>query len=358
VLRVGPQSAGAVPGPVCYGNGGTEPTITDANVILGYMNPESIAGGTVAVDRAGALTAFERALCPRLGMSALEAAHGVHTVANAAMMRAIRAVTTERGRDPREYALVAFGGAGPIHAAGLAASLGMRRVHVPLHPGVFSALGLLLADVRYDYVRSIPGPLESLDLGELEATFEALAGRVVEAIGRERIAPESVLLERFLDLRYRGQTSELTLRLPGTVALPTGAGSGATGSDALDRERLAELFHREHEINFGYRSASEPIVVVNLRLKALAPSSSATFAEVASGFRRRAGPDPAEHRREAYFGAAHGTLETRILERAGLAGRQVEGPVIVEEPDTTVVIPPGWRAGLDDLASIVLERVD
>ena len=363
-LRVGPRSASAVPGPACYGSGGAEPTITDANVILGYMNPESIAGGTVPIDRPAALSAFERVLCPHLGMSAIEAAHGVHTVANAAMMRAIRAVTTERGHDPRDFALIAFGGAGPIHAAGLAANLGMRRVYVPLHPGLFSALGLLLADVRYDYVQSIPGPLEVLDVAQLEAKYEALAVRVRDEIEKESIAPDTVRLERFLDLRYRGQTSELTLKLGDFIGLPSGPTSGpSTGSQlaaVASVAALAEQFHAAHERAYGYNSPGEPVVVVNLRMKALAPSHSVSFAEVAQAFKdsAQAAPAPSEDRREAYFGAEWGALETRILARSGMIGHAIEGPAIVEEFDTTVVIPPGWSASLDDYASMVLDQLD
>ena len=341
-LRVGPTSAGAAPGPACYGNGGNEPTITDANVILGYMNPEAIAGGSVPIDWGAANEVFERVLCPRLGLGVLDAAHGVHTVANAAMMRAIRAVTTERGRDPRELSLVAFGGAGPIHAAGLAETLGMGRVYVPLHPGLFSALGLLLADVRYDYVQSIPGPLDALDLAELRAKYDTLAATVHEALRKEELDPAALRLERSLDLRYRGQTSALTL--------PLDDGAGA------DLAALAEQFHDEHERSFGYRTDGEPIMVVSLRLKALAPSHSISFAEVADAFRAAAATAANDGAtRNAYFGPDTGTLETRVLSRAGLLAGPVDGPLIVEEYDTTVVVPPGWRATLDDFASIVLE---
>lgn len=347
-LRVGPTSAGAAPGPACYGNGGTEPTVTDANVLLGYMNPTAIAGGTVAIDRPAALEAFERALCPRLRMSAVEAAYGVHAVANAAMMRAIRAVTTERGRDPRELALVAFGGAGPIHAVGLAEALGMKRVYVALHSGLFSALGLLLADVRYDYVQSIPGPLEALDVDLAQRKYGALVADVREALKREGLDQDGLRIERFLDLRYRGQSSELTLALP-----DGGSGLG----EALSVTELAERFHAEHERSFGYRCPDEPIAVVNLRLKTLAPSHSIGFAEVAEAFRRAARPSPAERRRSAHFGPKHGAQDTRILARADLMGGAADGPLIVEEFDTTVVVPPGWRAALDDFANIVLEPI-
>jgi len=305
------------------------------------MNPTAIAGGSVAIDRPAALDAFERALCPRLRMSALDAAYGVHAVANAAMMRAIRAVTTERGRDPRELALVAFGGAGPIHAVGLAEALGMRKVYVALHAGLFSALGLLMADVRYDYVQSIPGPLEDLDVELVRRKYGALLVDVRDALKREGLDQDGLRIERFLDLRYRGQSSELTLALADDAELSV--------------EGLAERFHAEHQRSFGYRCPDEPIAVVNLRLKTLAPSHSIGFAEVAAAFRRAERKPSAERRRSAYFGPKHGAQETRIVARADLLDGAIEGPLVVEEFDTTVVVPPGWSAALDDFASIVLE---
>ena len=342
-LRVGPRSAGAEPGPVCYGRGGTEPTITDANVLVGYMNPDAIAGGSVPIDRAAALAAFEQALCPRLGLEALQAAHGVHTVANAAMTRAIRAVTTERGRDPREYALVAFGGSGPVHAAGLADSLGMSQVYVPLYPGLFSALGLLLADLRYDRVQSIPGRLDALEASDLLATFDVIAEEMREQMRRENIDPGPVAFARYLDLRYLRQTSELT------IALPEGAAAGGMAN------AMAARFHDAHELAYGYCSRDEPVAVVNLRLKATAPARAIRFADAAAAFHREVWTGE-EATRSAYFGPKLGAMPSAILSRGSLADGPRAGPAVIEEFDTTVVVPPGWRARLDEFASIVLEK--
>lgn len=342
-LRVGPISAGAEPGPACYMRGGIRPTITDANVVLGYMNPSAIANGTVALDRDAAANAIERELGSRLGLSLQETAYGVYQVANAAMTRAIRAVTTERGRDPRDFALIAFGGAGPIHAADLAASLGMKRVYIPLFPGVFSALGLMMADLRYDYVQSIPGPLSSIDVAELETRYEALAARAREEAGKENIDAHGLTLQRFVDLRYQRQTSELTLAVP----------------DPLPRSSftatMSKLFHEEHERIYGYRRHEEPVAIVNLRLNALASTRSVTLAELAQDFRKSiARTEVAEETRPAYFGAKLGERRTRILPRAALLDGSLEGPAVLEEFDTTVVVPPGWSASLDDLGNIVL----
>jgi len=345
-LRVGPASAGAVPGPACYARGGAQPTITDANVVLGYMNPHAIAGGTVAIDRGLAARAIELELCPRLKLSVQEAAYGIYQVANAAMMRAIRAVTTERGRDPREYALIAFGGAGPIHAADLAAGLGMKRVCVPLFPGLFSALGLMMADLRYDYVQSIPGRFDAINAAELLDQYDVLIRRVRADAANEAIDPQTLKLERFLDLRYQRQMSEITLRLPDGLAA------------AALIPALTELFHQEHERTYGYRRQGEAITVVNLRLKALAPAASVNFTQLATGFLRSGGGSPqAEGMRTAYFGPAIGERATRILHRTGLIGKSLAGPLVIEEFDTTAVVPAGWAASLDQYGNIILDAL-
>lgn len=343
-LRVGPTSAGAVPGPVCYQRGGVNPTITDANVVLGYMNPHAIAGGTVAIHRAAAMHVIEHELCSRLNLSPLEAAYGVYRVANAAMTRAIRAVTTERGRDPREYVLIAFGGAGPIHAADLASELGMKQVYIPLFPGLFSALGLLMADVRYDYVQSIPGRLNETDIRQLLQKFESLAARAREEFSRENIDSRIVKMERYLDLRYQRQMSEITIKVP----------DGVVPSVLL--KTLSDSFHAEHERTYGYRREHEPIAVVNLRMKALAPANSISFAELAQAFVRSSDAnEPAAETRVAYYGPKVGECLTKIVPRESLLRGSLVGPLVIEEFDTTVVVPPQWSASLDKYGNIILE---
>jgi N-methylhydantoinase A len=260
------------------------------------------------------------------------------------MMRAIRAVTTERGRDPREYVLIAFGGAGPIHAADLAAELGMKQVYIPLFPGLFSALGLLMADVRYDYVQSIPGRLEALDMAELLQKFETLAARAREEFSREHIDPASVKMERYLDLRYQRQLSEITIKVP----------DGAAPSTL--RQTLTDSFHAEHERTYGYQREHEPVAMVNLRMKALAPANSISFAELAEAFVRAAGKnEPATEMRMAYYGPQAGESLTKIVPRESLLRGPLEGPLVIEEFDTTVVVPPQWTAALDKYGNIILE---
>jgi len=202
------------------------------------MNPHAIAGGTVPINRSAAIRAIEQELNPPLKLAVQEIAHGIYRVANAAMMRAIRAVTTERGRDPRQYVLVAFGGAGPIHAADLAADLGMKQVCVPPYPGLFSALGLIMADLRYDYVQSIPGRLDSVNVSEVLERFELLESRVRQEVSKEHIEWRQVKLERSIDLRYQRQMSEISIGIPDRLAPSTFMAT------------LAALFHEEHERSY------------------------------------------------------------------------------------------------------------
>ena len=325
-LRAGPRSAGADPGPVCYGRGGTQPTVTDANVVLGYMNPSAIADATLAIDRQAALAAITTTIALPLGLDPLQAAYGIVQVANATMMRALRAVSTERGRDPRQYALIPFGGAGPMHAATLAENLGIRTVHVPPYPGLFSALGLLLADYRHDYIRSIAETLSVLDGAAVAAGFAAMQEEALGDLAAEGIAPQAVRFQRQVDLKYGYQVSELTLPFE-----PDGKGSIV--------DYLKDSFNAGHLQAFGYERG-DAIELVSLRLRALAAADTLDLASISSagsGQRQPAAKAP----RQAYFGPRFGLRETPVVTRAEL-DRPREGPLVVEEPDTTVVVPPDW----------------
>jgi N-methylhydantoinase A len=343
LMRVGPQSAGAVPGPACYGRGGTQPTVTDANVVLGYMNPHRIAGGTVPIDAQAACSAIDAQLGRQLGVATAAAAFGVHRVVNATMARAIRSVTSERGRDPREYTMVAFGGAGPIHAAELAAGVGIGRVYVPLYPGLFSSLGLLFADLRYDGVKSVMARLDQLDGAALRSHCEALVEDLRERLTREAGAGE-IRFERVIDLRYLRQDSELSFRIPDDV----GAAELCTW---LDR-----AFHTEHQRNFGYRRDGDPILAVSVRVRAIAPARSVAVRDLAASFERAARTEPRTpaQSRQAYFGPEAGEMAAQVTTRARLLDGALAGPAIIEEFDTTIVIPPGWKAELDRFANVVL----
>jgi N-methylhydantoinase A len=339
VLRVGPESAGAVPGPACYALGGERPTVTDANVVLGYLNPGYLVGGELRLNAARAERSLRELAAP-LGLPLLEAADGIHRIANAAMQRAIRSVSIERGRDPRDFTLVAFGGSGPVHAAGLAEALDITRILIPPHPGLFSAIGLLSADVEQLHTRSFLRELGKADLAAAETIFREMEARVLGDLATEGFGADSVRLERFADLRYRKQISELLLPLP---AHPLGG---------ADRGPLAEAFHAEHETTYGYAMRDEHIEIVSLKVKARAARATAAPA----WNRMQAGAGPGGER-IAYFGRDRGAHPVRILGRGELAGREQSGPLVIEEYDSTTVVPPGWRARLGAQGSLHLERV-
>ncbi|QRV13406.1 hydantoinase/oxoprolinase family protein [Haloterrigena salifodinae] len=315
-LRVGPRSSGADPGPACYGKGGTEPTVTDANVVLGYIGPETALGGEMTLDVEAAREALER-LADEAGLeSALEAARGVYRVANATMTRTIRSVTVERGHDPREFALVAFGGAGPMHAAALADSLEVDRVVVPRPGGVLSAFGLLAADESYDAVRTVGVDLNAADPTDLEAVYDDLVADVLA----DASDPDAAQVERAADCRYAGQSFELTV----------------SADEEFDVEAVAERFHEAHERAYGY-ALDEAVEVVNLRATATVPGSEPTV--------RHEGPgDALVGTREAHFpGAGTEPRQATVYDRNRLvAGSTVSGPAILEQAESTTVVPPTW----------------
>ncbi len=339
-LQIGPESAGAHPGPVCYGQGGTIPTITDANVVLGYINPQHLVGGALKLHAEKARTAIQSAIAGPLGMSIEQAAHGAHEIAASNMIRAIKSVSTERGRDPRAFALFAFGGNGPLFACGMAASLGMSRVVVPPSAGLFSSFGLLYADVEHHYARTFRRLLRNADLREIELAWNGLADQAAAQLAAEGFHGDSAQLDRTASLHYAGQSYELSVPVP------------AGRIDAQMVAHIEEAFGREHEKTYGHRAgAEEPVELVAIQVvgKGLRAGSSVPL-QVRS---TRAEPVPPAPRR-AYFGPLHGWMETPILRRTDLAIRRV-GPAIVEEYDATCVIPPGAGASLDAGSNIVIE---
>jgi N-methylhydantoinase A len=339
-LRVGPRSAGAEPGPVCYGRGGVDPTVTDANVALGYINPKAIAGASIKIDRPAALAAIKRALADPLKLGVLDVAYGVTQVANSAMTRVLRAVSTERGRDPREFTMIAFGGAGPIHAAPLAENLSITKVIIPLYPGLFSALGLLLADHRHDYIASIVAPLTSVRPADLLHHYERLKDTARDAMAAEGLDPAALRFEQHLDLKYGYQMYEMTLPFPGDVP-----------PDELISS-LAQLFTNEHDHAYGYHR-DDPIELVSVRVRALSPAGSIRFADLSGGLVEGDYRSRATARREAFFGPTLGTIMTPVCRRFDLEGRR-RGPLIIEEPDTTIVVPPGWIVERDPFANVIM----
>lgn len=343
-LRVGPRSAGAEPGPVCYNRGGHEPTVTDANVVLGYMNPETIAGSALRIDYRAAFDAIKRQIAEPLQLEVMDAAFGITQIANSLMMRALRAVSTERGRDPRDFTLVAFGGAGPIHAAALAETMDISSLLVPVFPGLFSALGLLLADYRHDYIRSIVTSVDVVEYDRILACFSELEQAAEAEMRSEGIAPEAIKFERYADLKYGYQLQELTLAFPETDSQTDVAG------------QLKRLFTEAHERAFGYRS-DDPVELVSLRVRALANAGRLRFAELSKAASQPTGVrGESGHSRQVYFGGTHGLLHTPIYGREDISGIQT-GPMIIEEPDTTVVVAPGWWIRRDEFSNLVLSNL-
>lgn len=340
VLRVGPESAGAAPGPACYGLGGERPTVTDANVVLGYLNPAYLCGGELELDAARARHALLTHIAAPLGLSLVEAADGVHRIVNSAMQRAIRSVSIERGRDPRDFALIAFGGSGPVHAAGLARDLDIARVIVPPHPGLFSALGLLAADVEQIYTRSVLTDLLRLDPARADAVLGEMAARAEADLAGEGFGHERMEFARFADLRYRRQISELML------PLPDGPLSGA------GLARLAQDFHREHERTYGYAIGDERVELVAFKLRARGSRADAAEVPWHSLVDDR---HVARSDRSVYFGRGIGHAATPVIGRRNLAEHPAAGPLVIEEYDSTVVVPPGWTARRTPLGFMVLE---
>lgn len=338
--QVGPESAGSFPGPVCYGLGGTEPTVTDANVVLGYINPAHLAGGAVKLHAEKSRAALAEKVAAPLGLSVERAAHGAHLIAAANMIRAIKAVSSERGRDPREFALVAFGGNGPLFAAGMARALGIRSVIVPPSAGVFSAVGLLHSDVEYHLSRTFRQRTRALDLKALAAAWEALEAQARDKLAADGFSPDQMRLRRFAKLHYRGQAYELT------VKMPDGPVTGETPA-------LLDLaFADEHERTYGHRAGpEEPVELVSLNLVAGAELEAGRGAKPVPV----AAPSAPPRERMAYFGPDHGWMTTPVVERGHLAGEGRVGPLVVEEYDCTCVVLPGMTARLDDFGSITID---
>lgn len=340
VLKVGPKSAGAVPGPACYGTGGKQPTVTDANVVLGYLNQEALAGGGVPIHADLARESLSHHVAAPLGQSLEAAAFGVHCLASSTMMRAVKAVSTYRGRDPRDFTLFAFGGNGGVHAAQLARDLGMQRIVVPPAAGVFSAVGLLLADMQIRASKSFLRRLSAADPEALCEAYAALEARLAEDFaGDVGVLPR---FERHADLRYGGQAFELTVPVPhGPLTASTLAAIG-------------ESFNQEHEKTYGHRHTNESIELVILRVVASVPTAANASAPSIRMPARECG-SPGREIRRAYFGADRGFIDTPVVNRQALGVSWDAGPLIVEEYEGTTIIPPDARARIDDWSNILIE---
>ena len=338
-LRVGPQSAGADPGPACYGRGGTEPTVTDANLVLGRLAPDNFLGGALQLDVAAAWRAVEQRCAQPLGLGIVAAAHGIVEIANAAMTNALHLVSVQRGHDPRDFALIAFGGAGPLHANRLAAELHVPLTVVPSSPGITSALGLLATDLVHDYSRTLHRPTMAVDPQEVEQGFQVLEGEGRRVLEQDGVPPGNIAFRRYLEMRYAGQSFELTIPAP------------ASGLRDGQLRATVEAFHREHHRAYGFAAPEEPTELVTLRVAAVGRMPRPRLRPAP---RASSGPTVARVR-PVYFDEAGDFVRCSIYDRYALtAGLRLEGPAIIEELDSTCVLHPGYTATVDELGNLLL----
>ncbi len=346
-LSVGPQSAGADPGPVCYGRGGDNPTVTDADLVCGFLNPDYFLGGSQKLDADAARAALETRIAQPLRMTLAEAAAGIRRIVDMRMADEVRVFAARRGVDLSEFALLPFGGAGAVHAAAVAAELGMRRIIVPPRPGAFSALGLLCTDVLHDYIRSELCPLDRLDPAHGEAIFGELEAKAAGELAAEGLDPGAALFEREFDMRYAGQGYELRVPLSGLAQGPLD-GNTLVGARAR--------FDAVHERIHGHAAKEKDVEVVSYRLRARV--NVPKFSPRALDARPAAPPKPAaiKGRRRVFF-TADAPTDTTVYDRNRLdVGASFAGPAIIEQFDATTVVPPGWRACVDRYGNLVLEQ--
>jgi N-methylhydantoinase A len=339
LLKVGPESAASVPGPVCYDAGGETATLTDAILALGYLNPGHLVGGALKLNAEKAVQAIEEQVCSVLDKPLSEAAFGVFNVAVANMVRAVKSVSTYRGRDPRDYALIAFGGNGPIVATAIAHELGMKQVLVPPNPGVLSSHGLLVADNTHELVKSYSGQTNEIEINDVRQVFDGLANKAIDALMAEGFERAKISVKNLADLRYAGQAFELTVPLD-------------NDGEPIECALMASRFHDEHFRTYSHKAEHEPVEIVNLRViakvavKDIDPPSAAIKTAI---------PKKTEIR-QAYFGPKSGPQETPIVGRSDLIGTEMTGPVIVEEYDSTIVVPPGWIVSVDAANNVLISK--
>jgi N-methylhydantoinase A len=339
-LRVGPASAGATPGPVCYQRGGSEPTVTDCNLILGYLDQTSLLGGELEISVAAAEAAIDEKLAKPLGVNARTAAAAVIDVVNHAMAEALKIVSVQRGYDPREFVLCAFGGAGPLHAAALAEELAMSEVLCPPIPGAFSALGLVGTDLKRDYVRTFFATTDTADpsaLGAAMAELEALGTGMLERAG---IPTERRRFDYTIDTRYARQSYELSVPI------------GPPPYNSQSLRDIAAAFHDRHRQTYGHDNRGEPVQLVNVRVSAIGEIPALLIKETPA----RDAASPVKGRRRLWFRKT-GTVEAEILDRASLpAGFLADGPAVIESLESTILVRPGWQSRMTDDGFVVLTR--
>ncbi|MEA3153984.1 MAG: N-methylhydantoinase, partial [Betaproteobacteria bacterium] len=337
-LKVGPLSAGAVPGPIAYGKGGTEVTLTDANIVLGRLNPVALLDGRMKVDRDRAAAAIEEKIARPLGLSVEAAAHGILRIATANMSRAIRSVSTEHGHDPADFVLFAFGGAGPLHASDVAEECGIRRILVPQEPGTLCARGILLSDVSRDFVQTRIALVSDETWPRITGLLDDMQSEGDEWLAHEKVPQERRTFRLAIDARYQGQSHDIR------VYLESAAGA--------DKARFVEAFHRTHEAEYGHDIPNLPIEIVNCRVQAVGVVPKGTAKTIAP----KGGATAKVGERQVYFGEEHRWLATGIHRHSSLVpGVVLEGPAVIEEMSATTIVLPGQRASADRAGNIMIE---
>jgi N-methylhydantoinase A len=339
-LRVGPKSAGANPGPACYARGGTEPTVTDCNLLLGYLDQQSLLDGELAIDHAAAAAAVRSRLADPLGTDIRTAAAAVIDVVNHAMAEVLKIVSVQRGHDPREFALAAFGGAGPLHAAALADELGIDEVICPPIPGAFSALGLIGTDLKRDYVQTLYATTDCADPAALEAAFATLERRGEAMLDRAAIAPQCRRFERSVDARYPRQSYELAVPVAGDPVR------------AATLTRIAEAFHVRHLATYGHDNRAEPVQIVNVRVAAIGTMPKLAVRDRPAS----AGSNAVKSKRQLWFRDTGG-VEGRVYDRKRMpSGLEIAGSAVIESVDSTILVPPGWIATMNADGFVLLRK--
>lgn len=346
LLRVGPHSAGADPGPACYGLGGTEPTVTDANLVLGYLNPHYFLGGTMALDTESAYQAIEKRLAKPLGVSTIEAAAGIYDVVNQAMAAGTKDISVQRGYDPREFALVVAGGAGPVHAGRIAMELDIATVVIPITSATFCAAGMLLADLRHDYVRSYLADWHGLDMASARHTIDEMERQGSEALRAEGVFDADQESYAVADMRYAGQHHEVSVPFqPADIETAEG------------RTKIAQAFHVRHEELYGFATADADINVINLRVTSIGRRYKLDLHALA-GSDHSAPPQPSSWR-PVYQPAQSEMVDTPIYRGDTVGtGHSLRGPAVVEQRNTTIVLPEGFSLALDSTGSFTMRRIE
>jgi N-methylhydantoinase A len=340
LLAVGPASAGAQPGPACYGRGGTKPTVTDADLVLGYLDPAAFHGGQLTLDEGAAKRAIEEHVAKPLGIDAVKAADGIYQVINANMAAALSVVSVQRGYDPREFVLIVAGGAGPIHAGPIARDLEIPLVMIPRESSVFCAAGMLISDLQHDYVRTYARDLDKVDLAEVTKLFREMSESANATLIEEGVDPKRIEIAYSVDLRYVGQFNE--------VEVPLEMGQGLT---AKSLSMIVERFHDRHDSLYGYAMKGTPVELINLRATARGVTDKPRFSRSARA------TEPASAallgKRDAYF---HGEfVSTPVYDGLKLAnGHAVAGPAIVQQPTTTIIVPPNFDLQCDEINNYLM----